>query len=95
MSGQVILHYDSHTAHCSSTLLLHTAVGNNVNIIRGLSQFSVLTAYSLWVSSFWNFEGLYKNEASACKISRYCTARLTGFVWSEVAPVGICVNAFE
>jgi hypothetical protein len=37
----------------------------------------------------------FKNEAAACKITRYRTAHLIGFAWSKVASVGFGVRALS
>ena len=38
---------------------------------------------------FTPLETYFKNEAAACKISRYLTMRIVGFAWSKVASVDV------
>jgi hypothetical protein len=44
---------------------------------------------------FGDFKEFCKKEASACKISQYRMALLTGFAWSKDASVGTGLNSFE
>jgi hypothetical protein len=75
-------------------LLLHTAVENNVTVIR-LPNY-ILTPYGLWASAFFlAFKELFQKRSRSFKIIRYRMARLTGFAWSKVASVGVNANAFE
>jgi len=83
---------DGHTAYCNAFLLLQSAFENNVTIIR-LPIHRTHTLQNLYTFFLGPLKRYLKNEAAACKITRYRMTRLIGFAWSKVA--GDAVSAFE
>ena len=65
-------------------------------LLSSVYRITILIPYSLWINVFFGpLKSYFKNEAAACKITRYRTARLVGFTWIKVASVGVGVSAFE
>jgi len=88
IQGKVILLLHCHRIHCSSPLLLQTAVKNNVTIIL-LQSHCTLTLKPLDKCFFGGSLNYYlKNDAAACKITRYRMASLTEFAWGKDVSVG-------
>ena len=63
-----------------------------ITLLSLVCRVVVLIFYSLQISAFFlgggSLNSYFKNEAAACKITRYRMASLTGFAWSKDTSVG-------
>ena len=79
------------SAHCSSHLLLQSAVENNITIFR-LPSHQTHTLLHSDKCFYGPLKAHFKNEAAACKITRHHKAQITGFACSTATSVNVNVK---
>lgn len=92
--SKAILLLGGNRAYCRYSIPLHNAIESNVTVFRAPSHFT----HSFQPSDediFGPLNIYFKNEATACKITRYLMARLIGFAWSTFDSVSGCISDFE
>jgi hypothetical protein len=67
-----------------------------ITLLSFVYPITILIPYSLSIMLFFGpLKSYFKNEAAACKITRYCVARHIEFAWSKVASLGVGVRALS
>jgi hypothetical protein len=84
-AGKFVILLDGHGAYCSSPLLLHTAVENNVAIIHVTGDHNN-TLQHLCKCFFGPFKSYFKNQTAIRKTTCYRSGRPMGLLGVKLLP---------